>query len=339
MLESRDDGSKTVAWAACGWGTRAARLGWLAPLVALLLWPASGIADDTADRLRDARRALQQGRYDEALKAFRELERRRADTAAVAIGESQCHDARGEWKPAIELLAAAVKRSPRSVPLWAALARVQFAHGRHDEAGASAAAALALDPDQPLARLVQADLAAATGRLQEADDGYRWFVRFYNRSQPKDPETLLLVAEGAGQYARWNNVTEIFDFVVNELCPDAVKADSLGWQTYLLSGSLLLEKYNRAQALPDLKRALAINPHAAEVHAALGNAEFLRRNLGEAEQDADRALEINPSLVTALRLKAALQLEAGHTRESLEFLRRALEINPRDERTRSRVDT
>ena len=110
MLESRDERSKTAARAARGRGTRAVRLCWLAPLFTLLLSPALGMADDTADRVRDARRALQQGRYDEAMKAFRELERRRADTAAVAIGESQCQEARGEWKPATDLLAAAVKR-------------------------------------------------------------------------------------------------------------------------------------------------------------------------------------------------------------------------------------
>src|SRR5438034_3492564 len=123
MLETGERRSRAAASAGRGRGSRAGRPWCFAALLALLLSPALGIADDTAERLRDARRALQQGRYDEAMKAFRELERRRADTAAVAVGESQCHDARGEWKPAIELLAAAVKRSPRSVPLWATLAR------------------------------------------------------------------------------------------------------------------------------------------------------------------------------------------------------------------------
>ena len=304
-----------------------------ATLIALLVGPGPLLADASDDSLLRAREHLQRGRYDEALAAYQNLAKRGVEPGRVAIGLSRCRESRGEWKQATEGLAAAVKRAPADAALWAALARIQFAHGRLEEAGASADTALRLDPEQPQARLVRADLFAATGRLSEASDAYRWFVRYYNRKQPKDPETLLLVAEGSAQYARWNSVPDIFDFVINELCPDVLKADPDSWQTYFVSGSLLLEKYNRVQALPDLEHALAINPRAADVQAALGRAEFQQRNLAEAERRADLGLAIDPDHVAALRIKAALQVEGRHTREALGILEHARAVNPCDERT------
>src|SRR5207245_7483673 len=47
------------------------------------------------------------------------------------------------------------------------------------------------------------------------------------------------------------------------------------------SDLLLLEKYNRAQAVPELKKALAINPQAAQVHAALAVAALQDHSLAD----------------------------------------------------------
>jgi hypothetical protein len=44
-----------------------------------------------------------------------------------------------------------------------------------------------------------------------------------------------------------------------------LKDDPLAWEAHRVAGDLFLEKYNRADGLPELKQALAINPRAAEV--------------------------------------------------------------------------
>src|SRR6185436_2587992 len=155
----------------------------------------------------------------------------------------------------------------------------------------------------------EADLNALTGNLKQADEGYHWFVKFYNQQQPEDAETLLLVARGSSQYARWRSVPQIFDFAVNTLCTDALAKDKHCWQAHLIAGMLLLEKYNRAQAIPELKQALAINPNAAEVHAALAMAALQDRGLVEAAGHAARALEANPRSPLALRVQADILLE------------------------------
>lgn len=294
-------------------------------------------AEGHAERFAEARIHFQKGRVDEALEVYDALEKDGADAVEIAVGRSRCLESRGELEQATDLLTAAAKKAEKSAVAWARLAELQLAQGAFGPPGESVKVALALDGELPLARLVQADLLAATGKLKEADEGYRWFVRYYNRKQPEDAETLLLVARGSAQYARWHSVSQIFDFVVNTLCPDALKKDPNCWEAHYLGGALLLEKYNRAQALPELRKALTINARAAEVHAALGEAALQDHSLKDAGQHAERALEINPRLVPALLIKADLHLEDGALDAAIKILEDAMEVNPHDERTLGRL--
>lgn len=309
-------------------------------LLSLALIVAFSPRADSADaemQFKAAREHYQKGRLAEALDLYDALEESGADAPRIALGRSACLEAQGEYSRAGEVLTAATAANEKNAPLQAALAELQLTQGDFSAAAKSVEAALRLDGELPLARLVNADLQAATGRLKEANEGYRWFVRYYNRVQPTDPEVLLQVARGAAQYARWNNVTQVFDFVVNTLCPDALSQDKDCWQACLLSGSLLLEKYNRAQALPELRRALAINPQAADVHAALADAALQEHSLAEAEQLAGRALAINPRHIPALRVRIDLLLEDGEWSKARTLCAQALETNPHDERILARL--
>ncbi len=301
------------------------------------LTAASFAFGDDAVRFETARVHLQKGRYEEALGVYAELASQGADRAKIALGRSRALQSQGKWTRATEVLEAAVKSAPESALLWARLADVQFRQGRYTDAEQPVAEAMKRDQKQPLAHLVRADLFTETGRLKQAEKEYRWFVQYYNSAQPKDAETLLLVARGAAQYARWNSVPQILDFVVNTLCPDALKSDEHSWQAYYISGSLLLEKYNRAQALPEFRQALSVNPRAAEVLVSLGNASLDQHDLDEAEEFAERALKINPHLVVALWLKADVNLAAGRTSEALCTVKKALAVNPSDQRTLARA--
>ena len=294
-------------------------------------------AADIDDRLAEARSHLQRGRIDEALELYDSLEDQDLDSAPVAIGKSRCLESRGDWKEATELLETAAKKRPKGAALAARLAEIYLAQGRFEDARHAVAQALKIDENLPRARLVEADLNLALGRLKQADEGYHWFVKFYNQNQPEDAETLMLVAHGAAQYARWHSVPQIFDFVVNTLCNDALAKDKDCWQSHFVAGILLLEKFNRAQAIPELKKGLAINPHAAELHAALAMASLQDHALAEAAQHAGRAIEANPRLPLALVVLADLRLADDEVNEALAALEQALGVNPRDEVALGRV--
>ena len=64
--------------------------------------------------------------------------------------------------------------------------------------------------------------------------------------------------------------------ILDEVYGDAAKFDKLLWQVDYHAGMLLLEKYNRPEALDAFDDALSVNPRAAEAF------------VGEAETDGPR---------------------------------------------------
>jgi tetratricopeptide (TPR) repeat protein len=292
-------------------------------------------ADDASD-LAAAIEHLQRGRYEEAAEAFTDVLKSNDDKtrSAAIIGLSRALENQGEYKDAITRLTEIAKPSPA---VLAEAARLQFTIGRLEEAAASCEAALKANPDQVLAHLVLAWLSTEAGDLEKANEAFRWFVRYYNRKQPTDAETLLLIAEGAGEYARWNSNASIFNFIINTLCVDALKDDPLSWQTHLASGSLLLEKYNRAQAIPDLKKALEINPRAVAVIVALGEASLQKHDIDAALTYAEQALNVQPNYVPTLRLMADIALNKHSPDAALLALEEARKTNPFDSETLGRL--
>src|SRR5262249_51519947 len=100
---------------------------------------------------------------------------------------------------------------------------------------------------------------------------------------------------------------------------------------------LLLEKYNRGEALDELQKALTINPSAAEALVGQGIIALQKFEIKEAESFAEQALKVNPVLPEALRLRADVHLASGNTAGALKELAQARSVNPRDEQTLGRI--
>lgn len=299
-----------------------------------------GEAQEAADRvlqLATAYQHWQTGQYDAAVKTYGDVlagdELSLEDRTNATIGLSRAMESQGLWDLATNAVRKQIEQTPDIAALHGRLAELHFQQGDFDAAAKSIDAALAIDDEQLNARLVRAHLLAENGEFDEALNEYRWFVRYYNRQQPTDAETLMLVADGSLQYARWKSVSSIFNFVINTLCPDALKDDPNCWQAAHLSGVVLLEKYNRPQAIPELEAALKINSNAAEVLTSLGEAALQDSKVEEALDFAKRALDINPRLPAALRLAAEVSLASGDLSATMTFVEQALVVNPRDQRT------
>ncbi len=299
-------------------------------------------ADLPVAKFATAQEHFQKGRYGEALEILDTLAKGEAkDVDAVKLAKARCEAllAQGERDVAERVLDEAVAAHEDSAELHGLLAKIHFERGRYDAADASVATALKLDGNQLQARLIQAHLWTERGEIAKADTGYRWFVRYYNSQQPKEAEPLLFVGEGASQYARWHNGTQIFDFCVNTVAKDALKADKQCWQAHQLAGRLLLEKYNRTQGIPELKAALALNPNAVEVHVQLAQSAVGEFNWDEVEEEAKRALEIAPKTPGALRALAEAKLYFRDVEAAEKLLTEAMEINPVDQETLALVAT
>jgi tetratricopeptide (TPR) repeat protein len=292
--------------------------------------------------LKTARQRLLRGDYAEARGMFTALAKEARFRAAAAIGLSRVWQSEGEYEKALDAVESALKDVPGSADLLARQAEILFLRGRLDEAEKIAGKALTHDADHFLAHWILGQAYRDRGELEKADDEFRWFVRTYssrsnNDMDIKDPEALVLVGLAGTERARWHSLTDQFRFILKEVYGEAIQQDKDYWWAEYYSGRLLQEKYNKRGAFQAYERALAINPQAAEVYAAKGEASLQSLEIKDAALYAEEALRINPRLLEALRLQADLNLFEGDAVAALKVLAKAQEVNPRDEATLARV--
>ncbi len=293
-----------------------------------LAWAVAARAEED---LATARRLFLSGKYGEAREIY---ERTAAKDPAAAVGLARSLAAVGKDDEAVRVLGAAGAHSD----VQAELARWAFERGDYRMAQAHADAAIRAKPDQLLARWMVAELHRAAGRLAEAERGYRWLIEYYNDHDVTDPESLRWIGLAAAQYARWNRLSDQFSRIVHEVLPDALKAEPAYWPALYEAGRLFAEKFHRADATRKYQAALALNPHAAEVHAAMARLAFEYRDLEQAEASLRRALEINPRLLEAWLLKADLAWANFEPDGAAELLRtKALPLHPVAEETLGRL--
>lgn len=275
--------------------------------------------------LDEAAELYYRGRYEEAFEKYSGAED--AEPSAVAFGQVRCLRAQGKDEEARRLLGESLGNSPEDPVLLAALAEIDFHEGKLADARTNAEKAITADEKQLAARWLRAQLLVAEGKYEDANREFEWFIHYYNDAQPTDPEALLFVAKAASEFARWNKLPDEFDFILNELLVDAAATDYF-WPAPWFAGTLLIEKYNKAEGVPELKKALEINPSATAAFIGLGIAALQDYDFVEGNKFADMALEINPRSTAALNLKADLLLTDSRTDAALEFLEKSIAINP-----------
>jgi tetratricopeptide (TPR) repeat protein len=305
-------------------------------LSACLLILAFATTTAAAPSLKEARLRWLKGNYEEAQSMFEELAKNPKERVPAAIGLSRALQSQGEYDKALGVVAAALKATPKDADLLARQAEMLYFRGKWPEADKAAEAALKVKPKNLPARWVQAQLYRDRGELKKADGAVRGIVRSYSEEE-KDPNALLIVGLAGTENARWSHLSDQYDFVLNELYKDAQKADADFWPAAYHGGLLLLEKFQRGEAIDELDKALTINPSCAEALAAKGMAALLRFEVQEAERLAEQALKINPRLPEALRLRADAYMATGNEAGALKELSRARLVNPRDESTLGRI--
>src|SRR5262249_53520425 len=280
-------------------------------------------ADEAA--LRSARERWLRGNYAEAREQYEILNKDPKLHTQATLGLSQTYQSQCDYDQALAALDAALKDAADNADLLARRAELLYLRGRWDDALAAAEKALTGRNDHLLARWVRAQVYRDRGNLKEADAEVRWFVRTYSQRSDKGedikkPEDLLLVGLAGSENARWHNLSDQFPFILNEVYADALKTDKDFWPAEYQAGMMLLEKFNRPEALKAFDKALSINPNAAEVHAAKGAAALQRLEIQQAEEVVKQALEINPNLTDALRLQADVHLAGGDLAAALRDL-------------------
>jgi tetratricopeptide (TPR) repeat protein len=295
-----------------------------------------------AATLGDARTRWLKGNYEEAQSDYEELLKEAKNLVPASVGLSRALASQGEYDKALAVIESALKSQPKEASLHARRGELLHLRGRFDEALAASKAALGIDAKSLPALWVQAQVYRDQGDTKEALAEVAAIRKLYEDTvntpnEIKDPELLVIAGMAIAEYARWKALPDEFQAILDDLYGDAGKFDKLYWPAMYQAGLLLLEKYNRGEALSELDKALKINPSAAEVLVAKGVSALQRFEIKDAEGLAERALKINPNLPEGLRLRADVYLATGDTAKALRELGTAKKINPRDERTLARV--
>ena len=312
-------------------------------LAGVLLGLPASAADKTKalTPLAAARDRLLHGNYAEAKTAFERLQADPATRAAAAVGLADTLRATGDTDPALAALTAAIAAGP-TPELHAARADLLYDTGRFADATRDVDAALAGNKDLLSARWTQARILGDTGDLDKADAAVKWVVRHYSaRSEADaditDPAELVIVAAAGAENARWHNLSKQFAFILNEVLADALKADPHYWPAEVLAGTMLLEKYNRPDAVDAFDKALAVNPRAADALVGKGLAMLQNYDLTAADKLADAGLKVNPRHPAGLRLKAETDIAADEWADAERRLLAAKAVNPRDPLTLAKL--
>jgi cellulose synthase operon protein C len=308
----------------------------LLPCLLALAGTGSGVMAEPATPA-EARERWLHGNYEEARADYEALTKDPQNKIPATIGLSRTLQSLGQYDAALSTVEAALIDSPKDANLLARKANLLFVRGRWDDALKVAEAALAGDPKQFMAHWTRLRVWRDQGEVKKAADEARWFVRAYNDGDISDPEQLLLIGLASAEHARWNNLSDQFADILNELFGEAIKKDKSFWPAEYEAGALLLEKYNHVEAAEALDKALTINPNATEALAAKGAAALMRFEVKDAETLAERALKINPNSPDALRLLADVHLFSGDAAAARRELEVARRVNPRDELTLGRI--
>lgn len=302
--------------------------------IALLLLSSALIAEDAT--LKTARELYLKGRYEEAQESYEEIAGDHPIEAA--IGRSFCLQETGQREAAASVVAEAAKKHPKSAALQARLAELAFERGEPKVAAKHVAEALKVDADTPLAHWVAAELAVTTGKIDQAEKEYEWFLTFYKKAkEPPSAEVMLLIGKAAAQLARWNRNQNQFRQLVNEIYPGVIEREPNFWPAHLEAARLFAEKYNGPEAAREVTAALAINPNAAEVYALQASLAMNGFSLASAKRSIQAALEINDQCVAAHLAAADMYVSQFRDREANQALAEAKKLNAIHEPTLGRI--
>ena len=280
-------------------------------------------------------RSLAAARYEEAIEQFEEL--LESEPIYAPIGLARAHLAIGGRDDSERVLRAAIESNEPNAALVAEAAKLAFARGDLAATQRRTEQAFAIEPDNLLARWIEAERLRVTGQTEQANALWQWFVDYYNDHDVVDAESMHLIGLAAAQFARYNGLAEQFQFLVNELYPDVLAAEPDYWPAHLETARLFLEKFNQAEADRALKAALAINARAAEVHAAKAELHLQNWDLADAQRALERAGELNPRLAETHRLQADIHLANFDSPQASAALVEAQSLNPVAEETLGRV--
>jgi tetratricopeptide (TPR) repeat protein len=280
--------------------------------------PAAQEPAETPDsRVRDAARALREGRYDKV----DDLTEHAAGPSAAMLQtlHAKALIARGRYDEATTVLTTAATATPTS-DASLELGLLQQYLGHREEATATLTTllkALVGQQTRTSAELLRAGRTSrALGLFRQANGVFQEL----SRVEPSDP--TLQTAWGELFLEKYNTPEAVEAFRA------ALKTDPR-WTDARVGLARALLDDDQTAAMEEAKQALTINKASVPARLVFAQVALDERRLDDARTEIGKALEINGNSLEALALQAALANLEGHKPDFDATVAKALAINPK----------
>ena len=299
-----------------------ARLARTLPLVALLLGLSSPASEARAD-VRSGDDKFLHGDYSDAADAYRAVKGKDAARAQVRLGRVLF--TLGDHAGARAAAESAAKGSDRVAASdgKVLIAEVDRMTGMNGEARTILEELVRKEPRNLRARAQLGLVYRATGQKALQDKIWNGFFDDHDAGKIDESkaEPLLYLAIAARYLEDFRGA--------NDTLQDAVGKDPSFIEANLEWGSLLLDKYNAAEAETSFDEVLKIDPRNPDAHAGMARVKIDQNyDVRSATAEVDKALAVNPGHAGALLLRAEMQIDNAEYASAEKTIERVLAVNP-----------
>jgi tetratricopeptide (TPR) repeat protein len=274
-------------------------------------------APPSSELLDQGRKLLEAGKLAEAELVLDRAEKLAPSDSVILNLDAKVKGRLGEYASAVALLTRVVQLIPQSAPAHVDLAVVLADSGDLNSALAETATAISIDPALAIAHLNRARILSDMNQDGEARDEFALAARL----APGNPDCYFYWSFGERAQGNFTRETELLRKVV-KLQPGNVKA-------HIKLADSLLHQNRSAEAVAELRIALAINPDSAQAIYKLSRA-LRTTDPEESKRLTDQFLRLK-SQISVVDQAKGLANEAFHAftvqnwRESVRLFSEALE--------------
>ena len=261
---------------------------------------------------------VQRKQFDQALTAWKTLEKRQPDNPLTYNLRAAIDMGRGDMPAARKALDRAIQIQPTYFPAVANLAALDVRENNVERARGRYKTLLAKDPGNLSGLLASAQLENANHGTPEQ------VVALLKEARRTNPTSELPVTALASFYVTRNDPKQALAVAQEGL------ASSPNSQRYLeLVGQLLLQTGSADQALTDYRKLAATNPESLDYQIKLGQAQLAAGQADGAVQTFQNALKSRPESAASQAAAVGSLLRAGKIDEASRLLAGIRQFAPR----------
>jgi tetratricopeptide (TPR) repeat protein len=289
----------------------------LSALLSVQTVPGSPSPNQSAPDFTDARRLMQQGKYDQAIAQLQELSAKDPGLKGLPHELGTAYYKKGDYMKAVESLKAALEQDPHDNEAVQLLGLSYYLSGRPAEAIPQ------LEKVQTWYPRVNVDASYILGLCYIQTKDYPHARSAFAKMFDVPPESAPAYLFTARMLFR-----QEFDPVAEEYAQKAVALDPKLPLAHFLLGELYLFKSRVPESIAEFQKELAINPSDAAVYYKLADAYSRIQKFDDAERLLQRSIWLDATSTGPYILMGKVLEKKGEPELAVRSLRHALAMDP-----------